>query len=560
MKKQELMEQELIQRTESTGRQLRADIEQLGLAIPRIEPPKNEAAIVNLIDDGDYSWSTLAYTTPGTTPGTAGDDNQRAYNWYREQRATVVLATDNAHGLKSAAHSLFGAETDDTPRWDKTNGWAELGETGATPWDVIAPLPNNFATPGMRLRVQMITRLRTSTTLPGPLQFFWLIQDNTVANPGVLKGTAFVLDGAAFGTLGATSRSYKLIVDHDNGDQIESTIKTIANTPAVLSAMNGVALTWPRYPGFTKVTIYVQEGGVTSIAGFIGNGTNAFNDSGQRFGTVSGFPTATATQPRAYAEANPFVPTIDWQLWVFFIFVPQTYNFSLTTAQQMLRGGVIGPMGEGHQLQIDRIGVSTGDGVWSPSAHDSAVTSSPSTSQTSSQQGPPSSGSGDTAPSDGQGRLACSTLDTPIDICDEDGSNERKVELGEIDEKAVARGTWLVGKYDQPVKVKGVKIGWSELILTIQTENGAGRRCSPSDLWLLNNGPAAGIAARRLCEGMEVMTRRQNAVHASRIVKYSVSTQGEEIAILETHGETDDERIYWAGDAAAHNAKLLEAF
>jgi len=554
-KRQEIMEQELIIRTENTARQLRREIATAGEpATPVV--PTSKASIINMMDNTDYAWSTLAYTTPGTLPGTAGDDNNRAYNWYRMERATALLVEDDAHSLKGVAHSLFGGETADTPRWEKTNGWAELGEAGGTAWDICSPIPNNFAIPGRRIWVQMLVRLRNATTLPGPLRFFWAVQDNTNTPPAprIIQGTAFTLEGAAFGAPGATTRSYKLIVNADNGDQIESTVKTVNNTAAVLNSSNGVSLAWESFPGFTNVTIYVSEAGVVSIAGFIGNGTNAFNDTGQRFGTVPAFPSVGSSAPRAYAEADPFVPTLDWIVWTFRIFVPLTYNFSLTTGRQWLRGGVLGAMGEGHQLQIDRIGFSEGDGLWAMSARDSLVTSPHSTSQTSSTQGP-ITGGGD--PGDGEGRPACSTLDTPIDICDEDGGNARKVELGDIDEDAVAAGTYLLNRHGYPTRVRRSRIAWSELILSIQTANGAGRRCSPSDLWLVHNGSPAGTAARRLCEGIEVLTRKNGSIQPSEIVRYSASSRGEEVQILETEGTHDDERIYWAGDAGAHNAKIF---
>jgi hypothetical protein len=556
MKRQDIMEQELIIRTENTERVIEKRLDGLTVSEPLSATPTTNASIINLMDNTDWNWSTLAVTTPGTLPGTAGDDNNRAYNWYRIERATALLVEDDAHGLKSSGHSLFAGETADTPRWSKTDGWAELGHAAGTEWDIYSPLPNNFAIPSMRLWVQMLVRLRTATPLASPLRFWWAIYDNTNTAPAprIIQGSAFTLDGAPFGAAGATTRDYKLIVDVDNGDQVESTVKTVNNTSAVLSSANGIALSWPRFPGFTNVTIYVTEGGITSIAGFIGNGTASFNDTGQRFGTVPAFPSVVGTAPRAYAEANPFVPTLDWALWKFRIFVPQTYNFGLTTGKQMLRGGVIGATGEGHQLQIDRLGVSQGDGLWANSAHDQQITSAHSTSQTGSTQGPPSGG-GD--PGDGEGRPACSTLDTPIDVCNEDGSHPRKVELGTIDEDAVAAGTYLMNRHGFPTRVRRSRIAWSELILTIETANGAGRRCSPSDLWLTVDGPESGTAARRLNEGMEVLTRKNGSVQPSEIVRYSASTRGEEVCILETEGTDDDERVYWAGDAAAHNAKLL---
>ena len=564
MKKQELLEQELIERIDSRSKQLQEQIDTLQTVTTELATAAANANIVNLVDNTDWNWSTLAYTTPGTTPATAGDANNRAFNFYRIQRATALLVEDDAHSLKSSGHSLFAGETADTPIWDKTNGWAALGETGATPWDICCPLPNNFVTPGMRFRIQMLVRLGTPDAIPGLLRFFWLFHDNTNSAPApqTIKGSAFTLDGATFGPLGATTRSYKLIVDVDSGNQVESTVKTITDTPTTLTAENGVALAWPQYPGFTRVSIYVTEGGASFLVTIIGNGANAFNDTGQRLGPVDAVPTVTGTQAQAYAEAVDFRPTTAWELWRFNIVIPQTYNFGLTTGKQWLRGGVIGLMGAARQLQIDRLGVSTGDGLWSPSIRDLAAASPPSTTQTSSQQGPPTGGGGDPGgdPGDGEGR--CSTLDTPVDVCDEDGRNERKIQLGEVDQRAVERGLWLVSKTTKPNRVKNVKIGWSELILTIRTENGAGRRCSPSDLWLEASGPTRGTAARRLSEGTEVLTRKDGQIVPSMITTYDVSTSGEEVRLLELedNGHGDDDHIYVAGDALCHNVKPLEFF
>lgn len=554
MKKEMLMEQELMILANAGDRNLQGQIERLTLLAPEVPAVSSSPDIVNLADNTDWNWSTDAFLNAGITPGTAGDLNNRAYNWYRMQRATALLVEDDANSLKGPLHSLFAGETDDTPRWSKTDGWAELGETGATPWDICSPLPNNFVTPGMRFYIQMIARLRTGTVSPGALKFFWALCDNTNSAPApqIIKGSALPLDGATYGPTGATTRDYKLIVTTDYGNQVESTVKSVTNTPVTLSPTNGVALSWPRYPGFTQVEIYVTEGGATFLVYIIGNGASAFNDVGQRLGPVAAIPSVTDTQAKAYSETREFTPTTDWTPWDFTVIVPQTYNFSLTTGKQWLRGGVIGLMGDPHQLQIDRLGVATGYGVWSPSARDRNAASLPSTTQTSSTQGPPAGGG--EPPGDGDGGLRCSTLDTEVDVCDRDGGNERKVLLGEIEQQNVPDGIYLVGKTGRPNRIRKVSIGWSDLIVTIKTRNGAGRRCSPSDLWLTVNGPSSGIAARRLSEGMEVFTRKDGVIAPSEIMLYSLSTKGEEVRILETDGD----HTYWAGDAGCHNMKAHE--
>src|ERR1051326_1852933 len=361
MKKQQILEQELIERTENSAAELADRINDLAVPTTPLPATEADASIVNLMDDTDFNWSQAAYTTAGVLPATAGDTNNRAYGWYRIERATALPVEDDAHSLKGPAHSLAAAESADTPQWNKTEGWAEMGETGATPWDLYAPFPTNVVTPGMRLRIQMLVRLRTSASVPPGLKFFWELYDGTNATPGIIKGSALALNGSTFGAAGATTRSYKLIVDTDYGNQVESTVRTITNTPAVLTPTNGVVLSWERIPGFTRVTIYVTEGGASFIAGIIGNGTNSFNDTGQLRAAVASVPSVTTTAAVAYAETSQFVPTLDWILWKFTIITPQTYNFSATTGKQYLRGGLIGLMGAGRQLLIDRIGVSPGN-------------------------------------------------------------------------------------------------------------------------------------------------------------------------------------------------------
>lgn len=514
------------------------------------QAPDSNAAIANLIDDSDFSWSTAAFTTAAVTPATAGDSNNRAYNWYRMQRATALLVENDAASLKGPAHSLYAGETADTPRWSKTDGWGRIGETGATAWDIACPLPNNFVTPGMRFYIQMLARLGTATALPGEIKFFWEFCDNTNSAPlpDIIKGSAFALAAATFGPLGATTRAYKLIVATDAGDMVESTVATVTDAPATLTPTNGVALSWPRYPGFTNVEIYVTVGGNSFLVGIVGDGAGAFNDVGQTLGPVAAVPSVSGTVPRAYAETRPglFELSSEWVLFEFAIAIPFTYNFSLTTGKQWLRGGVLGLTGDPLQVEIDRIGVSTGTGKWSISEGDRKALSLPSTTQTSSTQGPPSGGGG--PPDDGEGGPGCSTLDTPIDICDANGENERKIEL-----RHVTKGDYVIGHSERPNKVTRVKLSWSESIITIETANGARRRCSPSDFWLVKDGPKTGTDARRLCEGMEVETRINGSVQTSKIVQYSVSTKGEEVATISTDGD----HVYYAGNAAAHN--LLKA-
>lgn len=549
MKKQQLMENELQILANQGDRVLDEKINAVEQLIPPIVPSATTASISNLTDNSDFSWSTDAYTNAGITPATAGDPNNRAYNWYRMQRATALLVEDDAHSLKGPLHSLYAAETTDTPRWNKINGWGELGSVGATPWDICCPLPNNFVTPGMRFYIQMLARLRTDSPLAATLRFFWEMWDNTNSAPlpAVIQGSAFTLDAATFGAIGATSRAYRLIVDTDNGDQIESITATVTDAPAALTPTNGVSLSWPNYGGFTQVSIYVLVGGNAFLVGIVGDGATAFLDTGQTLRSVPALPSASGTKPQAYAEIN-FPVSLNWAEYDFNLVVPQTYNFGLTTGKQWLRGGIIGLTGEGHQVEIDRIGVSTGWGLWSISANDKNAKSLPSTTQTGSTQGAPD-GSGGPPDPDGGGGPRCSTRETLFQICDKDSKD-----MGQTQAKHVTEGMYLKGLNGKANRITHLRPAWSDSIVTIATENGARRRCSPSDRWLIEDGDPNGTPARELCEGIRVLTRKNGSVQGSEIALYSVSIKGEEVVSISTTGD----HIYFAGDAAAHNVKPAE--
>ena len=410
----------------------------------------------------------------------------------------------------------------------------------------------------MRFYIQMLLRLRTTTPLPGgDLKFYFAFHDNTVLAPlpDVIKGSAFDLTAATFGTPGAAARDYQLVVETDTGSLLASVTASVTDAPATLSSTNGVSLSWPRYPGFTHVEIYVTVGPTIYLIGEVNDGSSSFNDVGQILDTVPSIPSVAGEEPQAYAETRVFEPTAEWVQYDWSIAVPSTYDFSKTTGKQWLRGGVLGLMGDGHQLEIDRIGISTGFGLWAMSDHDKNRPSLPSTSMFGSTQGPPLGGF---APSEdglgGERSASCSTLETLVDICDRKGQNEQKIAVGQITQAQIRQGLWLVGRTGKPNKVTAAKIDWSDSIITIVTRNGATRRCSPSELWLVEDGPSGGTAARRLCEGMSVLTRKGGAIQASEIVQYSVSPKGEEVRLLSTAGD----HVYWAGDAAAHNLKPSE--
>src|SRR5438132_8338802 len=72
---------------------------------------QNFAGGTNDFPNGDISFSLAAVTVQGTLPATAGDNNQEAYQLYRQKQADNITidATPSAHALKAVGHSLYAA-------------------------------------------------------------------------------------------------------------------------------------------------------------------------------------------------------------------------------------------------------------------------------------------------------------------------------------------------------------------------------------------------------------------------------------------------------------------
>lgn len=556
---------ELLQRIDTLEQRLndRIDVIQQALdaqaiAAQAAAPPV--PAIVNLIDNSDYNWSLDAYTTPGTTPASAGDGNYEAYNWYRQDRTLDLLVEDAASSLKSSGESTFAANEgadDDIPRWDRENGWAEIGSAGATNWDIACPLSSNIASPSQRFYFQVLASLRTGTAWPDGIRLFAELYDNTDSADGkrVLTGAAFDLTGAPYGTTGASTDQYKIIAITDYGAEIESIVLTITTANATLTAVHGNALSWASIQGVVRFDIYRKRSGTTYLIFQILDGATSYNDDGQTLKTVADFPAPGDTKGIARAVSPIFAPTATWRVFDLSIIVPPGYDQSKTTGKQWLRYGLDGATTDARQLLCDRIGLSHGWGTWTISSRDENVSVNmlgniPTTGQTSSSQGPPSPAGGG-PPDDGSGGERCATLDTMITVCDRDARHQQTLPAARVE-----AGMYLLGPTGRANRVIRALPGWADLIVNIKTENGAGRRCSPSDRWVTGIGDlGTGTPARRLCEGMPVLTRdpKKKTLSASPIVRYDYEL-GCETRIF----EIANDHIYIAGDALAHNAKIVE--
>jgi hypothetical protein len=386
---------------------------QINAAEQVLETDPNPISIVNLIDNSDFDWSNDRFLN---NPTLGGDIDFEAFNWFRQTKATTLLVEDAAHALKFTGHSLYAANEGadaDIPRWERPNGWAEIGEAGATGYDLACPLPENFVKPGRgRLFVQFQASRRTATALPAGIQVYGGFYDNTAGQEKYIEGGNFTLTAAVVGATGSTSRQFKIIGTSDYGTQIESNVVTIANAPATLTPSNYIRLNMAGATGFIQFDIYELVGGVCSRIWQIFNSNDvSFNhtDSAPKVNVGGAFPTATLSKPRAYVETDEFfVSDGAWTLFDLQIPIPSTYDTSVTTGKVWFRWGLTLPTTDARQVLLDRLGISFGFGHWAPSARRPANNVS-STSMASSDQNPPSGGGG--PPGDGEGGPRCWVLE-----------------------------------------------------------------------------------------------------------------------------------------------------
>ena len=376
------------------------------------------AEIVNLLDNSHPEWSTDAYTSLGVFPNDAGDENLEAYGWHRQPEADTELAESSANALKAeqtaepAQHTLWAANEgtdDDIPRWNKPNGYFELG--GVTDrYDIFIKIPNDVVFPGQRYYVQFEAMLRTADPLPDGLEVYAGLWDNTAGQRKWIEGGSFVITddqgndpGVTYGTPGSTSVDYQVVAYTDSGEEAISNILNFPNAPAVFDGANHPRIRLSGVPGFIRSKIYRKLGSSYVRPYTVGT---AFESTSFEIGnppqeTVAGWPSITLTNPRARFLTAGFAPGaidgVGWRHHTGTILVPTTYNRGLTGAgMQYLRLGLTGLTPDApRQILFRRFGLSNGSSKWARSANDlrTGVHSSPSTSAAGS-----SAGSGDAFP------------------------------------------------------------------------------------------------------------------------------------------------------------------
>ncbi len=457
-----------------------------------------------------------------------------------------ALAETDAMNLKASGHSLFAANEGTNlviPRWDRTNGWAELGSNSADTWDIATPLPLNLVRGGLRFFFRVIISLRSGAVTDDPVRMFAGIWDATAAQKRFLESTNFNLSVAPVPAAAATTYTYKIIADLDNGRTIASNSVTIATGPATLSTTTYNRLTWENATGLLRFRIYRETGGVVKRVFTITNGAHEFNDIGMDEGeTPVTMPGASERRPIAYAVSGAFNPTTYgiWQSVNIIIDIPGTYDTSATTGRQWLRFGLEGVCGDVRMLLVDRVLLSTSNGGWQRSARDRnrIANPNPSSLPTSTTQG-------------GQGINTCFVLDTPILVCDEDGSNFRTMPIGEAE-----KGMFVFSGATRVHKIVDVKDGLADTTIEVELSNGVSWECSPSEKFITSRADRQGTRIDNLTLGDEILTWKDGRVSAATIEKFEIYhwEDGKRVRTLSLTGG----KTFCAGRggyAIAHNEK-----
>lgn len=527
----------------------------------------NFSGITNILDDSHPEWSAAAYDATGVNPADAGDANLEAKNFYRQLQADTLLAPASATALKAAKtsepadHSLWAANeaaNADIPRWNKPNGYIEIG--GVTDlYDLYLAIPNDIIFPGQQFIFQFEAQLDGVDALPSGLQAHAGFYDNTAGQRKYIEGGAFTITdengnnpGVTFGIPGSTSVEYRVLARTDSGEEALSDILTFPNAPATFDQNNHPRVRFSGVAGFIEFEIYRHIGSVYVKQFTVRNTIDGlYSDIGNPpEAVVSGWPSVTETKPRAFAQTTNFVAGLLTQGFVrnaLNIFVPTTYDRSVTGAgMQYLRIGLSAPASVARQIRMRRFGLSMGDGVWARSANDlrTGVHSAPSSSTATGAPGGDGGGGIDPPPPVGGGH--CFLLDVPV------RTSKGNIPLGDLRTPSLLDG---VGPIFRPLK--GVKLGHASCIFHVRSEDGGYLPCTYNEPFITSkadrNGTWAEHLKRRLDDGEDVYTLRQTGDEPfmSRIVSIEIEhgsfTVGE---------PTVEAGIFVAGGFVLHNKPI----
>lgn len=448
------------------------------------------------------------------------------------------LAESSANALKGdAAHSLWAGNEDTNtiiPRWDKTNGWAEIGSDTTDVFDIACPLPLNIVRGGLTFYFKCIVALRSGMTAD-PVRLYAGVWDATAGQNKWIENTPFDLSASVVGTAGASTYIYKVIAVTDTGMEFESDTVTVNTGNATLSPSNYIRLTWENAPGILDFKIYRDDGTDVKRIFTITNGTNAYNDYGTDEEDVGSLPDAANRRLIMYAESELFTVTSSWASLAITLRVPQGYDTSQTTGKQWLRFGLIGT-GDERMVTLDRVLLSTSNGGWQRSARDlnRIANQNPSSLPTSTTQG--------------NTGINCFPLDTPI------VTKEGVKLIGDIE-----RGDWVDSGANHFNRVTDVKDAYSKYLIKVVLSNGVWWLSTPSERFITSRADKKGTRIDCLTYGDEILCKINNRVESATIEHLEVIKRREMVRTLSLRGGHTFVAGYvpegQTGGALCHNRK-----
>lgn len=476
------------------------------ILIPNVVPSQNVfAGGTNHCPNSDLSYSRDAATVIGTLPGTAGDGNLEAFRFYRQQvGANVTVSAANA--LKATGHSLFAANEGATPaipRWDRVNGWIEIGASGATQYDLAIQLLSKVIGPGQRWFIRFRIAAINAAIVPANVQVYAGIWEKTGAGEGWITGGAFTLSHVINGVPGAQSIDYRVLAKTDSGVSILSSVLNVPNAPNVLSDTNYVKLFYGAGPGFIEFQVLKKVADVYTRVHTVRNSTDLqFNDIGAPGTPQTGWPAASGSAPRAYAETSHIAIAslgATWSANDLTITIPSTYDFSQTQVDgQFLRIGFTNPTGVDRHLGIDRIWLSTTYNEWAPDVIrlSDGTAPVPSISPTSGNQGGGGPVFGD-PPGSGGGGPTCVLTRLPVLV-----RSKRRLSFKRFSSTKI--GDEVKGEELLPYVALSKKVGTTSEYYVLETRNGINYECTGDHRLVLDIEARTFVLARDVKVGTKL--------------------------------------------------------
>lgn len=500
------------------------DLQAGKILIPQVLPQQaNYAGGLNHCPDSDISFSTEAATVAGTLPADAGDTNQEAYRITRDEVGSD-LTIDAAHALKAVGHSLFAADEGvnlGKPRWDRVNGWIEIGASGATQYDVAFQLLNKAVGPGQRWFFLARIGALTADIVPADVQLYAGLWVKAGATEGWAEGAAFDLTYIIKGTPGTTSTDYRVLAKTDSGVSILSNVLTVADAPDVLSDSDYPQLFFSAGPGFIEFEIYRKRDGAFALLFTVRNSIDLqYNDVGAVGQPKPDWPADPGNLPRAFAQTRtlivgPYGST--WALNELSIAVPSTFNFANVDNDGMfLRVGLSAATTVDRQIGLDRIWFSTTFNEWAPDApitFSDGTTAIPSISPTSGSQG--GSGGVVVPPDDGSGGGRCILTRMPMMIREGRRNVFRRYRHVTLKDR-------VKGQHRTPYNILLKRTGWVAGYYVIKTENGIRYECNARHPLIVDLDRDQSIQAEQVragetvLEGMTLRGRRFRTLVVSK--------------------------------------------